>query len=51
MCMKAAVSAGSLSLLRGTVAPACSEPEQQQKDEGKPQNGPHPQGAKPCKVK
>jgi|WetSurMetagenome_2_1015567.scaffolds.fasta_scaffold09397_9 hypothetical protein len=36
MCMKSTIRAGSLSLLLGTVAPACSLREQQEKEKGKP---------------
>lgn len=50
MCMKATVSAGSLSLLRGAVAPACSRPEPRQKEAGEARQGPHPPGAEPRKV-
>ena len=51
MCMKAAISARSLSLLLGTVAPAFSQREKQEKDKGKPQQGQQQQHAKPCKGK
>lgn len=51
MCMKAAVRAGSLSMLLGTVPPAYSQPEPRQKEKGKPEHEPHPQDAKPRKIK
>ena len=39
MCMKSAISAGALSLLLGTIAPAFSQREQQDKEKRKPQQG------------
>ena len=51
MCMRSAISAGALSLLLGTVAPAFSQREKQEKDKGKPQQGQQQQHAKPRKGK
>ena len=39
MPMKLAVSAGALFLLLGTIAPAYAQREQQEKEQGKPQQG------------
>ena len=48
MSMKLAISAGALSLLLGTIAPAYAQREQQEKEKGKPQPGQQHQQEKPA---
>jgi hypothetical protein len=48
MCMKAAINPRSLSLFLGTVTPALSKSEKQEKDKDKLQKGQQQQHAKPC---
>jgi len=48
MSIKSAISAGALFLLLGTIAPAFSQREQQEKEKGKPQQGQQQQQARPA---